>query len=168
MLESEEGQRNAVFACYGSAAHHGQLLEESLRDLLLTLDRLLGQDSVLVSFLDGATTDKQPARYKRTIGQLISQLKERITPSDQQVFGVLEKALEERNFLIHRYFLERSNGFDTQSGRWEMLKELLSIEESIRRATSITGGIRVAITSRLDRKQEEPDISRVLFTVTIT
>ena len=30
MLETEEGQNNAVFACFGSAAQHAQMFEEAL------------------------------------------------------------------------------------------------------------------------------------------
>ena len=45
MLETEEGQLNAVFACYGSAAHHGQLFEASLSNLLALLNELSGADN---------------------------------------------------------------------------------------------------------------------------
>ena len=30
MLESEEGQTNAIFACFGSAVQHSQLFEQGL------------------------------------------------------------------------------------------------------------------------------------------
>ena len=32
MLKSEEGQLNAVFACFGSAAQHSQYFEAALAD----------------------------------------------------------------------------------------------------------------------------------------
>ena len=35
MLEPEEGQNNAVFACFGSAAQHAQMFEEALGNFLL-------------------------------------------------------------------------------------------------------------------------------------
>ena len=38
MLESEEGQLNAIFACYGSAVQNGQLFEESLAKLVAILN----------------------------------------------------------------------------------------------------------------------------------
>ena len=35
MLESEEGQLNAVFACFGSAAQHSQYYEAALEEFLV-------------------------------------------------------------------------------------------------------------------------------------
>ena len=35
MLESEEGQSNAVFAIFGSAAQHSQLYESALAEFLI-------------------------------------------------------------------------------------------------------------------------------------
>ena len=44
MLKSDEGQLNAVFACYGSAAQHGQFFEESLKKLIVALNELSGSE----------------------------------------------------------------------------------------------------------------------------
>ena len=45
MLESKKGQLNAVFACYGSAAQHGQLLEEALARLIAELNGMRSLES---------------------------------------------------------------------------------------------------------------------------
>jgi len=39
-LESEEGQLNAVFACFGSAAQHAQFFEEALGEFLLAYNKI--------------------------------------------------------------------------------------------------------------------------------
>ena len=40
MLESEEGQLNAVFACFGSAAQRAQLFEQSLSRFLAMYNKI--------------------------------------------------------------------------------------------------------------------------------
>lgn len=39
ILETEEGQLNAVFACFGSAVQHSQLFEQSLTRFLKMYNR---------------------------------------------------------------------------------------------------------------------------------
>ena len=59
MLVSDEGQRNAVFACYGSAAQHGQLLEDALSRLIAKPNAVRGMD------------DPDAGLGKKTTGQLL-------------------------------------------------------------------------------------------------
>ena len=47
MLKSEEGQKNAVFACFGSAAQHAQLLEAALSDFLVVWRQMRDETSGL-------------------------------------------------------------------------------------------------------------------------
>ena len=60
MLESEEGQLNAVFACYGSAAQHGQLFADSLAKLVALLNDWLGGSNPVARL------------EKKTIGELLA------------------------------------------------------------------------------------------------
>ena len=138
MLKTEEGQLNAIFACYGSAAQHGQYFEKALADLILTIDTRMRNQEVDLS--------------KLTLGQLIAALKGRVNVEDKDewVWGVLKLAKEKRNFLVHSYFLERSSNFRTSLDRMGMLSELLAIESVIEKAAIVTRGVHSALKSALD------------------
>lgn len=162
MLKSKEGQLNAVFACYGSAAQHGQLFEDALSQLVLTLNRISGNDLSTVDLLA-----VESRLRKKTMGQLIGELKKRVTISHEWVYESLRIALEKRNFLIHEYFLKRQDEFEAYSGRMGMLSELLSIENAIKRATDITNGMRVAVNQALDGSHEESEDATALFSIEV-
>ena len=152
MLESEEGQRNAIFACYGSAAQHGQLFEESLSKLIVTLNEWSGSDIPV---------------EKRTFGQLWWEFKgEFVKKIDDWVPEYLKELKENRNFMIHQYFLERSDDFGTEPGRMAILKELLAIEERLRRGTSLINGLRTAIEETLAGQRPDGTVDdRMVFSV---
>lgn len=134
MLESEEGQLNAVFACYGSAAQHGQLFEESLTRLIVALNEWSAIEC------DAESIEKW------TIGRLLDYLrKEFIKEIDEWVPQYLEEGRRLRNFLIHDYFLSRKEQIATERGRKTMLKELTGIEQQLRRGADLMNGFRVAI-----------------------
>ena len=98
MLESEEGQLNAVFACYGSAAQHGQLFEDSLAKLVALLNDWLGSGNPVARL------------EKKTIGELLRLFETKFVEEiDDWVPEFLDEARERRNFLIHKYFLTRAN-----------------------------------------------------------
>ena len=66
MLETEEGQLNAVFACYGSAMQSGQLFEQALGDFLTKYKELTSEDLSPADLLS-TKLDLQ----KKTIGRLL-------------------------------------------------------------------------------------------------
>ena len=59
MLETKEGQLNAVFACFGSATQHAQLFEQSLSRFLAVYNRIQS-DSVSVGDLEEKNDDGLP------------------------------------------------------------------------------------------------------------
>ena len=130
MLESEEGQLNAIFACYGSAAQHGQLFEESLANLVVLLNDWLGGGSLMAGL------------EKKTIGQLLRHLETKFVEEiDDWVPKFLDEARERRNFLIHEYFLARSDEMGIEHGRLAMLRELVGIEAQLRRGAELVNGL---------------------------
>ena len=134
MLESEEGQLNAVFACYGSAAQHGQFFEESLSSLVVLLNELSGADNPAVGL------------EKKTIGQLLRLFRTQFVDEiDDWVPEFLDNARKRRNFLIHDYFLARADALGAPGGRRAVLMELLAIEGELRRGAALVNGLRVAI-----------------------
>ena len=65
MLESEEGQLNAVYACYGWAVAQGQFFEDAVRKLLTQV------------------SSDSPPSDRPGLENLISALRERITITGQ-------------------------------------------------------------------------------------
>ncbi len=159
MLESEEGQLNAVYACYGSAAQHGQLFEAALRDILVT-------HQSLVKRLPESSLTK-----KKTMGQLLTEFRKYIkirNENDQWVFDSLSSALEMRNFLIHRYFLDRQDNFGTGSGRFDMLVELTSIQNKLDAARVLTNAIRIALCEKWEGRETDQDSRQAVFSVQVS
>ena len=87
MLESEEGQLNAVYACYGSAASQGQFFEDAVRKLLTKVSR-----------------GSAPSVRRVGLKELIDTLRKQITITDKRVWKAFHAAREVRNHLIHHYF----------------------------------------------------------------
>lgn len=145
MLESKEGQMNAVFACYGSAAQHGQLLEEALAMLITELNGMRSLEST-----DGGFD-------KKTTGQLLRMfIRDFVEEIDDWVPDFLDRARERRNFLTHEYFLKRKKAMAVEAGRLEILRELLDIEGDLRRAAGLVNGLRVAVAeTRQDERGEK-------------
>ncbi len=154
MLESKEGQLNAIFACYGSAAQHGQLFEEALVKLIAVLNECLGIDSTAA------------ALQKKTIGELLKLFEDKfVEEQDDWVFDFLDETRRRRNFLIHDYFLKRSDDMGMDTGRVAVLRELVDIEAQLRRGAGLVNGLRVAIEAARNGEPGRNDDSEVVFTV---
>src|SRR4051812_22299718 len=106
MLKTEEGQLNAVFACYGSAAQHAQLFEEALGNFLLAYNHIRS-DRMSVEDLEALMQNLQG----RTMGQLLNQIKAFVTFSEDEPLERMAAALDARNYLMHRWFLDRRKAF---------------------------------------------------------
>ena len=110
--------------CYGSAAQHGQMLEAALSDFLV-VDNELAEQHLTV---DDLRMEGEKLR-KMTMGSLLREVQKHVKFDDAQwVSDWLSSALGKRNFLIHRYFLDREDKFKTEMGRLGMLNELVSIQ----------------------------------------
>ena len=134
MLESEEGQSNAIFACCGSAVQRAQLFEQSLTRLLQVYSEITA-DTVGIDDIG----------KRMTIGQLLKKVRQRIAISSDSVEDRLSGALEQRNFLIHRFFLERGSQLNQERGRKQLLKELLGIHTILDDASTLINAMRIAM-----------------------
>ena len=162
MLNSEEGQLNAVFACFGSAAKDGQLFEASLSEFLLTYNRLL-KKSLPLADLEAVETELN----KKTMGVLLTDFQKHVKINDASVIASLSDALQKRNFLIHRYFRERQNKFGDEQGRLEMLAELVAIGQLLGRAEVLMTAMRYALCQALEGGPREASNSNAVFTITV-
>ena len=169
MLESKEGQLNAIFACFGSAAQHGLDYEIALEEFLLTYNKIFKE--LTQQDLEAIETKLQ----KKTIGSLLKEFKGYVTISDRTVEQFLNNARKKRNFLIHHFLRQRRDRFDTEQGRMEMLAELVSIEKELKIATRLINGMRIAVSEKPGLKSENKNItaeesdtaSEVLFSLRI-
>ena len=162
MLNSEEGQLNAVYACLGSAAQHGQLFEVALSDFLLAYNGLL-KKSFKLADLEAVKTSLQ----KKTMGALLADFKKHLKVSDEAVSASLRDALRKRNFLIHRYFRDRQTKSESEQGRLNMLAELVEVGEVLKKATVLTNAMRIALCSALEDGEREGPNSAVLFSIDV-
>ena len=155
MLESEEGQLNAVFACYGSAAQHGQFFEESLTKLIVVLNGWSGMEG------------EAEKMEKWTIGKLLNHFEQRFVEKiDEWVPEHLNEGRRLRNFLIHEFFLKRMEELRTESGRMALLKELIEIERHLKRGEDLINGLRVAVGEAMNAgSRPEGKRSQVVYSV---
>ena len=170
MLESKEGQLNAVFACYGSAAQHSQYYEAALEEFLIVYNKI---SKKFLSLQDLETIETK--LRKKTIGALLREFRKYVTINDDLIEQSLHSALEKRNFVIHGFFRQREEKFRTKEGRIEMLEELVGIGSELQRVADVINGMRVALLDALGLKYENSDIkteecgtdNNVLFTIDI-
>src|SRR6059058_5118475 len=104
MLKTAEGQNNAVYACAGSALQHAQEYEQALKFFIRVLRRMeQGTDA-------SENAESVAVRLeKHTLGRLLTLFSSKVRISDPSIPSLLLTAVEKRNFLAHRFFLERLN-----------------------------------------------------------
>lgn len=144
MLKTEEGQLNAVFACFGSAAQHAQMFEEALGNFLLAYNHLRPE-----KMSDEESEELTQNIQARTMGQLLHKLKSLVTFKDGDYRERMEGALKARNYLMHRWFLDRQEAFNSEAGRMALLKELVGMERLLDSARVMANAMRIAMCETL-------------------
>ncbi len=142
MLESSEGQINAVFACFGSAAQCAQLFEQGLQRFLVIYNKITS-DTMTVDDIE-----------KKTMGWLRREIRKHTTINDDSVEKRFSDALAERNFLIHRFFLERNPLLASREGRMQLLAELVDIEANLEHCRVTINAMRIAMCEALGIEDE--------------
>lgn len=138
MLETAEGQKNAVFACFGSAVQHAQLFEQGL-------ERFIGAYNTITS--ESLRTDD--IGRKMTMGQLLHRVRQYVTTNSDSIEKDFTAALEQRNYLIHRFFLERAREVSSGEGRLRLLSELLRMQARFERCRVAIDAMRIAMCDAL-------------------
>jgi hypothetical protein len=144
MLETGEGQSNAVFACFGSAAQHAQLFEQALARFLNVYNRIASEAVWLEDF-----EEYEGKLQKKTMGWLLHEIQKHVTLSDPVVAERLDRSLERRNYLMHTFFLERDDGLKSEAGRMDLLAELISTERLLDDARITVNAMRIAMCETL-------------------
>ena len=162
MLKTKEGQVNAVFACFGSAAQHAQFLEDELRRFLAAYNKIARKH-----FSPEDLEKETPIGLKQTLGALLKQLKGRVKFTETEIVEAMSHALRKRNFLMHHFFLERLRDFGPEEKRLAMLSELVGIQKEFELVTGWIGGLRVATLEAVNGRASSTGSEGVIFTVEI-
>jgi hypothetical protein len=137
-----------VFAFFGLAAYHGQVLEQELLIFALTLN-LSGRTCVTRADVEGLLS----ALERRTLGQLLNEARTFATiPAGLE--NDLNAALARRNDLVHRFFERRSEDFMSDAGRLEMLSELQQTTRLFQEVDAAVVSVREPLSQKLGITQE--------------
>ncbi len=120
MLDPESEQIREVYADYGLAMYEAQCLERFLAILLASQH---GVTNVNRWILDERFADN----FSATLGILAKRFAEFARDEDRPLANLVTAAVDDRNWLAHHYFWERSIEFYSAEGREKMLAELLKL-----------------------------------------
>lgn len=121
----DEGEHHKeVYAYFGRAVYHAQVLENGLINALVSLDFMPNNAGHFTTKTDWS--DKYNTFFDQhaalTMGNLIRALRKVASiPGDLE--AELKKSLEIRKFLVHHYFLEKIMLFTTGQGRKQMIDD---------------------------------------------
>ncbi len=115
--EDDNGKIRLVYAYFGLAIYTGQCLEEVFSIMLWT-DKI---------FKNKIKTNKEVNEIidsiensKKTMGNFIYEVKQSYSLTDS-IVEQLDKALEKRNYLTHKYFKNHIEKFFSEMGHLEMI-----------------------------------------------
>ncbi|MDK8193484.1 hypothetical protein QP794_25670 [Paenibacillus sp. UMB7766-LJ446] len=128
--DTESEHAKECYAYFGLAVYYSQVLEHQLVNMIILLKRSQG---LLPTESDFDVLYIQ--RSKRTLGNLISEIKELFQLQEDEK-NELEEVLRQRNFIVHDYFKEKIALTLTESGRNELVNELQRFVERVRNIDS--------------------------------
>jgi hypothetical protein len=143
----DEDHVKEVYARFGLAVYCAQVLEHGLVNALVILDLIPNRRHLATSREQwGADVDAFMDRnFEVTMGRLLRKLHQ-VTQVPPNLEEQLKKALEDRNWLVHGYFRDRSDVFMSYAGREQMLQEIDDCRDRLvaadRRLEEITTPIR--------------------------
>jgi hypothetical protein len=121
--DAERAHDNQVYQACGLALRWAQLFEAEIVNVLLF--HSLARKKFLVRSKAEAFlihTEKRPLR------QLLREVLERVR-FEPDVTSTFVEAIEQRNFLAHKYFWDRMEDFATKEGRDRMIEELRELTQ---------------------------------------
>jgi hypothetical protein len=145
MLDPESEQIREVYAHFGLAIYSTQCLERELA-------MFIAASETSKRFAAWDYDDRLANNLESTFGALVTMFSEISEPEDQQLLAELQKALAERNELVHQYFWKRAVEFTSTNGRVEMLRELKNLVD---RFDSLDG----QLSERTNRAAREKGVS---------
>src|ERR1700761_7090924 len=117
-MDPEDWHVREVYAKFGVAVYHGQVLEHEIVNLIVWSGV---NDGTYSSY--GETQTANVEMFRKTMGSLKRELLSRrvdLAPLEDELI----RAVTLRNFLAHSYFRERAAAFMSHDGRERMIAEL--------------------------------------------
>jgi hypothetical protein len=122
---------NPIYLEMGAAVQDSQRLELYISFIVTLLIDLSGgtlSDDQFKGWMDSLGA--------QTLGRLIEEIKKKVGFTDEAV-DTLRRALRARNFLVHRFYNERSDLLFSQAGREKALLEIRQKRTAINTANAI-------------------------------
>jgi hypothetical protein len=116
--ENKDGRIKTVYAYFGSAIYYGQCLEEIIT-IMIWADKIVKNEVSSTKEINKIIDTIEKGR--NTLGDLIFELKKNFKLSSALYIN-LEKILNSRNYLTHKYFKLNINKFYSELGHLEMLE----------------------------------------------
>jgi hypothetical protein len=110
-----------LYAFFGLTYYHAQVLEQGLVNLAVAL-QAKGIGNVTVRDV----IDLYESIDEKTFGNVLNAAR-KLTRIPASIDADLQTALNYRNYLVHRFFVEHSESMLTQAGRVRMIDELRSM-----------------------------------------
>jgi hypothetical protein len=122
-IDDEDYQTREVYAHFGLAVFHAQVLEHHVVNLAAVANvfpNAAAGQSEFDSIMDRG--------FRQVLGQLVKEISSFLT-SDATITTDLAEIVKKRNFLIHHYWRERVGLSLTPRGRNRMIVELQAIQQ---------------------------------------
>jgi hypothetical protein len=117
-IEPEDWLIREVFAHFGAAIYHSQVLEHGIVNLVVWSGL---RDGSYRAFEETETANAE--LFRQTMGSVMKILLSR-RPDVGHLDDLLIRAVRLRNFLAHKYFRQRAAAFMTEAGQNQMIGEL--------------------------------------------
>ena len=126
--EDDEGKHKLVYAYFGLAIYISQCLEETLSIMLWTnriIKRKVTANNEVNSIID------EIENSKKTLGNFINEIKQVYNLNEFEINN-LEKVLEKRNYIAHKYFKVNIYKFTSEYGKLEMINYLCKFIDDVK------------------------------------
>lgn len=138
-----------VFAHFGAALYHAQVLEHGIVNALVLVDLIpserhkaktpLEWESIVDGFME--------QQFAKPMGRMMTALRQ-VADVPDDLEALLVRALQMRNRLAHHFFRECADAFMSESGRDQMIADLeqctVLFEAADQRLDSIVAPMRIA------------------------
>ena len=138
-----EMNRESLYSAAGEALHMGQVLELNISALIELLNRGYNANIAAESIILGED--------KRTLGQLVVELKKRCSVSPEGV-EALRTSLKARNYIAHELFIRVTDAFRDEGAHVDALELVKVKTREIAVGTAITQGFVSGLCQALDMK----------------
>jgi hypothetical protein len=154
-----------VYAHFGLAMYRAQCVEQSIIQLLIFADFF---PTNLPKYKTTEQWEKDFDKYdellsSKTMGQLLKYLNN-LSAVDSTIEALLKKALNQRNWLAHSFFVDHALSFLSSNGRDKMIQELEESRELFNIVENILSPIKHSLFEKYGLTQEKcQEMERDLF-----